>query len=125
MKADVTYNDFIGTVAADISDHTDLNEFLKTRGVDTHRYEAIGASFYAGYEDFFTGSIICLDKEQSTADKPYTVEMSFENEITQEQFFSLFKRLNVVFTLKHSDYGQRQKKYTDGSITIDDTGTEK
>ena len=120
MKADVSYNDFIGTVAADISDHTDLNAFLKTRGVDTHRYEAIGASFYAG-----TGSIICLDKEQSTADKPYTVQMSFENEITQEQFFSLFKRLNVVFTLKHGDYGQRQKEYTDGSVTIDDTGTEK
>lgn len=63
MKASVQYNDFIGTSAADISDHTNLNEFLASRGVDTDRYNAIGASFYVGYSDFFSASIICIDNE--------------------------------------------------------------
>lgn len=69
MKASVQYNDFIGTSAADISDHTDLNKFLSSRGVDTDRYDAIGASFYVCYSDFFSASVICIDQEQSTSDK--------------------------------------------------------
>ena len=45
MKASTQYNDFVGTTAADISDHSNLTDFLNGRGVDTERYEPIGASF--------------------------------------------------------------------------------
>ena len=65
MKASVQYNDYLGSSAADISDHTTLNKFIENRGVSTERYNAIGAEFYAGYSDFFTASIICEDKEVS------------------------------------------------------------
>lgn len=58
MKASTQYNDFEGTAAADISDHSNLTDFLNSRGADTERYDPIGASFYHGYANFFSGSII-------------------------------------------------------------------
>lgn len=122
MKADVSYNDFRGTSAADISDHTDLNEFLRSRGVDTDRYQAIGASFYAGYEDFFSASILCLDKEKSTPQKPHTVKLGFEKDIKRKEFFGLFKRMSVVLLLDGEDYGQGQKDYTDDELSINEEG---
>lgn len=117
MKADVQYNDYIGTSAADISDHTDLNKFLASRGVDTDRYDSIGASFYAGYSDFFSASIICLDKHKSTSEKSYIVSISFEDELNKDEFFDLFKRFNVVVSTK---YGGYQNKEIDEEIMIDD-----
>ena len=32
MKAETQYNDYVGTVAADISDYIDLNQLLIKRG---------------------------------------------------------------------------------------------
>jgi len=78
MKASVQYNDFIGTAAADISDHTSLNEFLGSRGVDLVRYNAIGARFYASYNDGFRASIICIDNQKSSEKGRYIVSLSFE-----------------------------------------------
>lgn len=104
MEASVQYNDFIGSAAADFSDHTDLNKFLSSRGVDTERYEAIGASFYSGYSDSFSASIICIDKENSTDEKKYVTKIGFENEFTRDEFFDLFKRFEVVITQKHGNY---------------------
>lgn len=121
MKADTQYNDFIGTSAADISDHNDLKKFLKSKGVDTNRYEPIGANFYTGYDDFFTASIICRDVEQSTDDKPYVVDLSLAQGIERDEFFKLFKRLSVVFTLKHGDYGQKERDYVDEDVEHDNT----
>jgi hypothetical protein len=117
MKASVQYNDFIGTSAADISDHTNLNEFLATRGVDTKRYDAIGASFYAGYSDFFSASIICIDKEQSTEEKKHIVKIRFEAEFDKDEFFDLFKRFEVVISKKYDGY---QEQEIDEEITVDD-----
>lgn len=121
MKASVQYNDFIGTSAADISDHTNLNEFLASRGVDTDRYDAIGASFYAGYSDFFSASIICIDNEQSTADKKHIVKIRFEAEFDKDEFFDLFKRFDVVISKKYNGY---QDQEIDEEITIDDRPTD-
>ncbi|MFV5691928.1 hypothetical protein ACM55K_07890 [Flavobacterium sp. LT1R49] len=106
MKADVQYNDYIGTSAADISDHTDLDKFLTERGVDTERYESFGASFYSGYSDFFTASIICRDKLKTTEIKPYIVEFDFD--ITKDEFFELFKRFHVVITEKFDKHSNRE-----------------
>jgi len=122
MEAIVQYNDFIGSAAADISDHIDLNAFLIRRGVDTDRYDAIGASFYHGYSDFFRGSIICLDKKNSIQEKPYIVALSFEAEFTHEEFFDLFKRFDVEITLKYGGYREHS---IDEEIIIDDRESNK
>jgi len=120
MKASVQYNDFIGTSSADINDHTNLNKFLASRGVDTDRYDAIGASFYAGYSDFFSASIICIDKEQSTAEKKHIVKIGFEAEFDKDEFFDLFKRFYVVISKKYDGY---QDQEIDEEITVDDRPT--
>ena len=95
MKANVQYNDFKGTSAADISDHVKLSDFLKERGVDTERYEAIGSSFYSSYDDF-DASIICKDNEQSTPENLHLVKISFETGIEMDEYFNLFKRYEVI-----------------------------
>jgi len=117
MKADVSYYDFIGTAAADISDHTNLKKFLASRGVDTVRYDSIGASFFAGYSDFYVASIICIDKQKSTNEKPYIVSIRFEGKFDKDEFFGLFKRFKVVISKK---YGGYQDQEIDKEIMIDE-----
>jgi len=121
MKATVQYNDFVGSAAADISDHFSLNDFLKERNVDTERYNAIGAEFYCGYSDFFSVYIICVDKDRSTDEKRYLVNIGFEKKITKDEFFDLFKRFNVVITQK---YGKYESQEIEESIRFDDRGEE-
>lgn len=117
MKADVQYNDFIGSAAADISDHTELEAFLRRRGVDTKRYEAIGAQFYHSYAHFFNGSVICIDHQKSTEEKKHIVSMDFQREFSHEEFFDLFKRFNVMVTKQY--YGYEDMKINE-EITIED-----
>lgn len=117
MKATVQYNDFIGTAAADISDHFSLQDFLENRNVNTEKYEAIGAEFYCGYSDFFSISIICVDKERSTNGNRHLVNIEFEKELTKDEFFDLFKRFNVVITQKYGNYEHLE---IEESITFDD-----
>ena len=117
MKASVQYNDLLGTAAADKSDYVWIDSVLIKRGVNTDRYEAIGASFYAGYSDFFSASIICIDKEKSTDEKKHIVSISFENEFTKEHFFDLFKRFEVVITKRFGDYEELE---IDEEMTFDD-----
>ena len=104
MKAEVQYNDFIGTAAADISDFTNLNDFLKSRGVNTERFKAIGAHFYNGYSNFFSASIICIDREHTTSEKKHIVNIGFENDLHKDEFFDLFKRFNVLITQRFGGY---------------------
>ena len=104
MKASVQYDDFVGTAAADISDHTDLGRFLESKGVDIERYEAIGASFYFGENNYFSAAIICIDNEESSEKKKHIIKMRFEKKFTYAEFFNLFKRFNVVVSSKYGDY---------------------
>lgn len=119
MKASVQYNDFIGTVAADISDHTSLNEFLGSRGVDLDRYNAIGARFYANYNDGFTASIICVDNQKSSEKEKYIVSLSFEEPFDEDEFFDLFKRFEVLITVKNDGYQDRE---INDEVIVDDRG---
>lgn len=116
MKASTQYNDFIGTAAADISDHINLEGFLNSRGVDTDRYTPIGANFYHGYADFFSASIICIDSNQSTDEKPYIVQLHFEGDFSHIDFFNLFKRFDVLITKNHEHF---EKCEIHEEITID------
>lgn len=117
MKASVQYNDFKGTAAADISDHNSLNDFIQNRGVDVERYNAVGATFYSGYNDFLSVSFICLDNELSTDQKKIYVTLNFENEINYNEFFDLFKRFNVVIKER---FGNLENIEIEDNITIDD-----
>lgn len=114
MEAKTQYNDYLGTAAADIADGYDLNDFLKSRGVDIERYEAIGAKFYHGYAEFFSASILCIDKESI---ERKIVSLNFEEKFNHEQFFNLFKRFDVMVIKKTGDY---EKFDIDDYITIDD-----
>lgn len=92
-QANVKYNDFKGTAAADISDFSNLEDFLRNKGVDINRYNPVGVDFDSSYEKCSYG-VICRDKEANNK----LVEIRFESEGSYEEFFSLFKRFNVILT---------------------------
>lgn len=115
MKAQVQYNDFIGTAAADESDHIKLKAFLEKKGVDVERYEPIGAKFYMGGRNFY-GHILCKDHHEEREN--FAVKISFENGLSCDEFFSLFKRFEVIITLKHGGY--QDWELQNDSIHIDD-----
>lgn len=121
MKASVPYSDLIGTASASLDSLSDLNDFLDLRQVDTDRYSAIGASFYAHDVDVFKAYIICLDNEKSTKEKKHIVKIGFEAEFDKEEFFELFKGFEVVVSMKNGGF---QNKEIDESITIDDRPAE-
>lgn len=98
MKADVQYNDFYGTVAADIADSlgmlngNDLESIGDGLNIDKERFKVIGLSIY-GTEDFLI-SLICIDKNRSTDEKEFIVKMRIDSENVGLEF--LFKRLHIV-----------------------------
>jgi len=107
MKAHVRYNDFEGTVAADISDGLgrvqgdDLKSIGRFFNLDEERFKIIGISIY-GTDDFFI-SLICIDKKRSTEHKEYIVKMSCEIENEKEILNTLFKRLHIVLYDRFDD----------------------
>ena len=100
MKANVQYNDFKGTVAADISDFigspggNDLKSIGKYFNINQERFTVVGLSIY-GTEKFFI-SLICVDKEKSIPNKEHIVSMSCEIKNEKEIISILFKRLHIV-----------------------------
>ena len=69
MKADVQYNDFVGTAAADISDYLGskygdyLESFAKHFAIDRKRFKTIGISVY-GTDNFYISLIYCLKENR-------------------------------------------------------------
>ena len=96
MKASLQYNDFFGTSAASIADDMSLEKFLQSRGVDTRRYEGIGAKINTGSSGIFSVSFICIDKEKFNDGKNHIVAIEFENGIGNDEFFGLFKRFQAI-----------------------------
>lgn len=102
MKASVQYNDYRGTVAADISDYALLSDYLKDRGVDVDRYEPIGVRFYSGYSEYVSVNFICIDHQ---SDERKAVTLKFEKNLSALEFLDLFKRLEIILTFaKGRDY---------------------
>lgn len=114
MKADVSYNDFIGTVAADISDHIcppgqeNLISIGKYFKIDESKFEVVGLSIYG--PEGFSISLICIDKERSTAEKDYLVSISVEVKNEKVILDKIFKRLHFVL------YDKYDKKYINRGI---------
>lgn len=100
MKADVQYNDFVGTAAADISDFLgskygdDLDSFGKYFKIDETRFKVIGVSIYG--PDSLSISFLCVDKIKSKSDKEHIVSMSINIENEKDILEFLFKRLHIV-----------------------------
>ncbi len=111
MKADVQYNDFIGTAAADISDflgskHGDyLSSIGKYYKIDEERFNVIGVELYG--TDSFNISLLCVDKVKSTEEKEHIVSISIEIEDEKEILDILFKRLHIVL---HSNFYEKYKE---------------
>jgi len=97
MKATVQYNDYVGSTAADISDFTTLEKYLEEIDVDIKRYHPIGVKFFTSYGDGCNVSILCEDMVNDNS----LVELRLD-EMSIPDFFSLFKRLEVILHLKSS-----------------------
>lgn len=115
MKADTQYNDFIGSAAADISDYLGskygdhLESFGKYFKIDETRFTVIGISIFGN--ESFSISLLCVDKQKSTAEKEHLVSMSINNIENREEILQfLFKRLHIVL---HSKF---DNKYPDMKI---------
>ncbi|MFA5417690.1 MAG: hypothetical protein WC341_04445 [Bacteroidales bacterium] len=100
MIANVTYNDFIGTVATDISDRLgragvdNIKGIAKFFHLDEERFKPVGISLYE--IDGFHISLLCVDKEKSTEEKEHIVSMSCEVDNEKEIIDILFKHLSIV-----------------------------
>lgn len=102
MKAKVQYNDFKGTVAADISDMIAVNKgnYISSIGeyfdVDQERFRVVGVSLQ-GIQNFEL-TLLCVDKVKSTPLKNHLVNMRFDLDADgqKKMLGLLFKRLNVV-----------------------------
>lgn len=103
MKADVQYNDFKGSAAADISDYIAVNFASGLKGIghyfniDTERFTPIGISIY-GTENFSV-SLYCVDSERSTPEKEFIVKISIDRD--KNLLDILFKRLHIVLHDRH------------------------
>ncbi len=97
MKASVQYDDYIGTCAADISDHKKLLDILREWGVDTGRYYPVGVTFYSGDYGPCSISILCND---TASDKKKIVIFRYDREpgYSVQEIQSLFKRFHVILT---------------------------
>ncbi|AJA67703.1 hypothetical protein HX057_11385 [Myroides odoratimimus] len=102
MKAEVQFNDFTGSIAADISDiiAAKKGNYISSIGeyfdVDQERFKVVGISL-TGISDF-KATLICVDKQKSTESKEHIVKMTLEldEEGQKEMLNLLFKRLNLV-----------------------------
>lgn len=97
MKAEVQYNDLMGTAAADITDFSlnSLEKYLTDHfeNYDTERYFCVGCRMYIAGQTSTTVSFrfICFDKEEHKY-----VYLCPVNDMSYEEAFSLFKRFDVV-----------------------------
>lgn len=95
MKAKVQYNDFVGTAAADKSDHTDLTKYLQSKGVDTDMYKPVGARLNFGDSGSVYFDIICENTQTREL-----IKLGESGVQSFEEFASLFKRFEIIVTKK-------------------------
>jgi hypothetical protein len=100
MVANTQYNDFKGTVSADIPDAfgsscgDDIKSIARIFKLNLNRFKPVGISLYG--TDGFSISLLCVDKERSTEEKEHIVNMSCEVETEKKIIDLLFKRLHIV-----------------------------
>jgi hypothetical protein len=108
MKANVQYNDFKGTVSADIAGHIggiggdDLRAIGEYFNLDAKRFRVVGLSI-DGTESQYA-CLICVDKERSTESKEFIVSMSLGTHEGENLMSILFKRLQIML---HDRYDEK------------------
>ncbi|MTG98835.1 MULTISPECIES: hypothetical protein [Myroides] len=115
MKAKVQYNDFVGSVAADISDTIAANKgnYISSIGdyfnVDSNKFKVVGVSL-TGIHNFEI-VLICVDLERSTPLKDHVVKMKMDldAEGQKKMLDLLFKRLNFVL------FDSGEEKYSEAN----------
>lgn len=93
MRAKTRYNDFVGTVAADISDYLDkgyLNALIPRNIPEYERYTVVGFEFYTHYGEMIF-ALLCRDMLQEDDGSLVAVEIACD----LSSFFNLFKRFNL------------------------------
>jgi len=103
MKANVSYDDLIGTAAADIANLTtkfsklsELSDFFK---LDNKKYKLVGISVYGASD--FNISLLCVDLTKSTDEQEYLVSIMV-NHNYPDILTKLFERFHVVLFEKHN-----------------------
>lgn len=105
MKASTQYDDFKGTVSADISDllgsrtSDDFKGIAEYFKLDQERFKIVGLSIYGTSN--FSVSLICVDKKESTSENEKIVKMLYDKEKETDILDILFKRLNIVLHNKY------------------------
>ncbi|WP_010250725.1 hypothetical protein [Myroides injenensis] len=102
MKAKVQYNDFYGSVAADISDliAAKKGNYISSIGeyfdVNPEKFKVVGVSL-TGVSNFEI-TLLCVDLEKSNDSKEHLVKMKMDldAEGQKRMLDLLFKRLNIV-----------------------------
>jgi hypothetical protein len=104
MQANVQEGNFTGSVAADLSDFIvtnygyDLNGIGELFKINKDKFEVIGVSLY-GLKNMSL-SLYCIDKQKSTKDKKYIIDMSIDITKYENIISVLFKRINIVLNDK-------------------------
>lgn len=121
FTASVQYDDWKGTAAADGSDHISLHTFFRERGVPEGGFVVAVRSYYlpsspgkmhvrAVYAD--GDGFDSVNEQIQSADKLRLKELDLE--LTFEEYFSLFKRYNVVLTSKGLGLDGREYEIQNG-----------
>ena len=117
MKTEVQFNDFRGSVSADVSDSiggTSVNALIKIAEyfeLDSERFILIGLSI----RSINSLELRCRDLKKSTNNKEYIVDLKVDLK-NQNVFELLFKRIHISL---HSRYDE---KYLDSNLESDAEG---
>ncbi|MDW9583461.1 hypothetical protein GOB17_28100 [Sinorhizobium meliloti] len=117
FTAGVQYNDWKGTAAADGSDHLSLQTFFRERGVPDGAFVVAVRAYYmpsapgklsvrAVYAD--GDGFDSVNDQIQSADTLRFKESDIE--LTFDEFFSLFKRFNIVLSQKGLGLDGREYK---------------
>ena len=107
FEAQAQYDDWKGSAAADNSDQKNLGDYLKANNFLEHDKFIVGFEIDAGAAfastQHFSASIYTVDAEdfegalKATRVNPANIQKK-EIDISLNDFFSLFKRFNVIMT---------------------------
>jgi hypothetical protein len=100
MIADENYNDFIGTVAATVSNqqNENIHFFAQRLGINMRKYEPLGVTLSYTTEGFYSGSLLLVEKTESTKPLRFNVQL----ELDEKDLLMLFRSLSIVLKLRNS-----------------------
>ena len=123
MKASTQYNDLFGTAAAELSSRdTDKFEFIADEiGLNKERFRIVGVRLHGIPDTSIT--LICLDRERSTDNNDYMVEMYLDegedlttgifdrfNVVLYDRFDTRFPAIDEIHEVNFSDFHQTEEE---------------